>query len=136
MPAMPPTSAVPPLRTLRRVTLVMHSSLGDAVRPIWRRLGVLFRLSRLRGSTPAHGFACATRCLDNHFWRSHGFGVGDNFSAKPGEFFASRRRDIAANQYGDAVDGLYWVGALQSAHDSYPPAQQWYAVAGRVFLVL
>src|SRR6516225_5252595 len=28
MPAMPPTSAVPPLRTLRRVTVVMHPSLG------------------------------------------------------------------------------------------------------------
>jgi hypothetical protein len=100
-------------------------------------LECFFRLSRLRGSTRAHGFACATRCLDNHFWRFHGFGVESNFSAKPGEFFASQRRNnIVATSYGDAIGGLYRVTTLQPAHDSYPPAQQGIAVAERVFLVL
>jgi hypothetical protein len=100
-------------------------------------LECFFRLSRLHGSTAAHGFACATRCLDNHFWRSHGFGVGDNFSAKPGEFFAGPRRDgIIATSYGNAIGSLYRVAALQPVHDSYPPAQQGIAVAERVFLVL
>src|SRR5712691_4345388 len=38
MPAMPPARAVPLLRTLRRVTVVMDSSLGDALAgltPAW-----------------------------------------------------------------------------------------------------
>src|SRR5437868_1515046 len=70
---MPPASAVPPLRTLRRVTVVMHSSLGDgdALRPVWRRLGVGFRLSRLRGATRTRALACATRCFDNHLQVLH-----------------------------------------------------------------
>jgi hypothetical protein len=100
-------------------------------------LECFFRLSRLRGSTPAHGFACATRCLDNHFWRCLGFGAGADFGAKPGEFFASRRQDgIVANQYGDAIGGLYRVAALQPAHDSTLPRSNGIAVAERVFLVL
>jgi len=66
-----------------------------------------------------------------------GFGVEGNFSAKPGEFFVSQRRDdIVATSYGDAIGGLYRVATLQPAHVSYPPAQQGIAVAERVFLVL
>jgi hypothetical protein len=115
----------------------MHSSLGDAVRPIWRRLGVLFpsiaspwfnacARVRVRNALSRQSFLALSR-----------FGAGADFGAKPGEFFASQRQDgIVATSYGDAVDGLYWVGALQSAHDSYPPAQQGIAVAERVFLVL
>jgi hypothetical protein len=39
------------------------------------------------------------------FWRSRCF--GGNFGAKPGEFFASQRRDgIIATSYGDAIGGL------------------------------
>jgi hypothetical protein len=65
------------------------------------------------------------------------FGAESNFGAKPGEFFASRRRDgNVATSYGNATGRLYRVAALQPAHDSYPPAQQGIAVAERVFLVL
>jgi hypothetical protein len=61
------------------------------------------------------------------FWGSECFGAAGNFGANLSEFFVAQRRDdIVANRYGGAIGGLYRVGALQPAHDSYPPAQQCY----------
>jgi hypothetical protein len=46
-------------------------------------------------------------------WRSHSSSVGGDFGAKQGEFFAEQRRDdIVPKRYGDAVGGLYRLGAL------------------------
>src|SRR5215210_4997452 len=78
MPAMPPTSAVPPLRTLRRVTVVMHSSLGvSELMPFGQSYaGLESPLSRRRGSTHANATTCAIRWLD-HLQRR-----GGEFAAK------------------------------------------------------
>jgi hypothetical protein len=52
-------------------------------------------------------------------WCSHA-SVGGDFGAKQGEFFAAQRRDdIVPNGYGDAIGGLYRVGAPQPAYEAY-----------------
>src|SRR5215475_16008548 len=94
MPAMPPTSAVPPLRTLRRVTVVMHPSLCvSELMPCqsYAGLEVPFSLSRLRGSTHAHVVACAISWLYDHVLAFHLQRRDGEFAAKQGEFFAEQR---------------------------------------------
>jgi hypothetical protein len=95
----------------------------------------IYRVSvvqRMRAGSRANHVGSKMIC-----WRCHRFSVDGNFGAKPGEFFAARRRDdIVANQYGDAIGGLYRVGALQPAHDPTLPRSNGLAVAERVFLVL
>src|SRR4051794_16676119 len=55
MPAIPPTNAVPPLRTLRRVTVVMHSSLGmSELMPFGQSYAGLESLSAYRASVVQH----------------------------------------------------------------------------------
>src|SRR6202022_1049715 len=125
-PAMPPPSAVPLLRTLRRVTVVMHSSLvmcfgrsdaGLECLSVYRGCVV----QRMRAFSRAQHVVSTIIC-----WCSHS-SVGGDFGARQGEFFAEQRRDdIVPNRYGDAIGGLYRVGALQPAHEPYPPTQQWY----------
>jgi hypothetical protein len=86
----------------------------------------------MRARSRAHHVGSTMIC-----WRCHCFSVDGNVGAKPSELFArSRRDDIVANQYGDAIGGLYRVGALQPVHDSTLPRSNGIAVAERVFLVL
>src|SRR2546423_6240080 len=55
MPAIPPTNAVPPLRTLRRVTVVMHFSLGvSELMPFGQSYAGLESLSAYRASVVQH----------------------------------------------------------------------------------
>src|SRR4029079_12544089 len=94
MPAMPPTTAAPVLRTFRRVTVVMRSSSGDAIQPIYAgpESPSAYRASvrqRMRV-----GFACATRCFDNHLL-------------------------VLPMTYGEANGGMRRVGASRPAREPY-----------------
>src|SRR6266436_9342188 len=122
MPAMPPTSAVPLLRTFRRVTVVMHSSL--VVMPLGRSDAGLECLSdyrasvvqRMRTFSRAQHVVSAIIC-----WCFRASRVSGEFRARQGEFFAEQ--------------------ALQPGHDPYRhtgtlPRSTGVAVAERVFPVL
>src|SRR6266850_7917742 len=121
MPAMPPTSAVPLLRTLRRVTLVMHSSL---VILFGRSDAGLDSLSDYRASVVQRirAFSRAQHVVSTvSWWCSQTSSVDGNFGVKQGGFFAKR--------------------ALQPAHEPYRhigtlPRSSGVAVAERVFPVL
>src|SRR5258705_7872884 len=89
MPAMPPTSALPVLRTLRRVTFVMHSSLDDALGRSDAGL-ISLSLSRLRGSRHAHVVARATHRLDDHLLAFPRFQHQWRFRREQREFFAGQ----------------------------------------------
>src|SRR3954463_7972535 len=98
MPAMPPTSAVPPLRTLRRVTVVMHSSLGvSELMPFgqcYAGFESVFSLSRLRARQRA------IRWLDDHLLVFDSQRRGGEFAANQGEFFAEQQRDYIVPRNG------------------------------------
>src|SRR5216684_6303070 len=119
MPAMPPTTAAPLLRTFRRVTVVMHSSCGDALWPVCRRLEV-FSVDRASAAQRMRTFSHAQLVVSTIiYWCSHA-STGADFGAKQAEFFAAQRRDdIVPNRYGDALGGLYCLRALQPAYEAY-----------------
>src|SRR6202166_4134173 len=90
MPAMPPTSAVPPLRTLRRVTVVMHSSL---VMPLRRSDAGLDSLSDYRASVVqrTRAFSRAQHVVSTIIcWCFRASRVSGEFGARQGEFFAEQ----------------------------------------------
>src|SRR5258708_31700769 len=89
MPAMPPTTATPLLRTFRRVTVVMHSSSGDFGRSdagleslSVHRVSVV---QRMRTFSRAQDVVSTIIC-----WCSHSSSVGGDFGAKQGGFFAEQ----------------------------------------------
>ena len=87
---MPPTSAVPLLRTLRRVTLVMHSSL---VMLFGRSDAGLDSLSDYRASVVQciRAFLRAQHVVSTVIcWCSQTPSAGGKFGVKQGGFFAKR----------------------------------------------
>src|SRR5216684_4420991 len=87
MPAMPPTSAVPLLRTLRRVTVVMDSSLGDSagLTPAW---------SPFQSIAPPWFNACARSGVRNTLSRRSFVGV----STLPASVAISARDSVNSSQ--------------------------------------
>src|SRR5260370_31185129 len=107
MPAMPPKSAVPILRTLRRVTVVMHSSL---VMRFGRSDAGLEPFSVYRASVVQ---------------RMHTFSRVQHVASRIIYWC-----DIVLNRCGDAIGGLYCIGAPQPAHEPHRPTGPSHAAMG------
>src|SRR5882724_5040817 len=111
MPAMPPARAVPLLRTLRRVTVVMDSSLGDALAgltPAWipfQTIGASV-IQRMRKFARAQRVVSTIIC-----WCFHASGAGGDFDVKQVDSSQSRHCKPAHEPY---------------RHTGTLPAPQWY----------
>src|SRR5258708_15693680 len=122
MPAMPPTSAVPLLRTFRRVTVVMHSSL--VVMPLGRSDAGLECLSDYRASAVQRmgTFPRAQHVVSTIIcWCFRASRVSGEFGARQGEFFAEQALQ---------------PGLFPYRHIGTLPRSTGVAVAERVFPVL
>jgi hypothetical protein len=88
--------AAPLLRTFRRVTVVMHSSSGDALRPVWGCLSDCraSAVQRLRTFSRAQHVVSTIIC-----WCSQSSDVDSDFGVKQGEFFAERLLQAAHEPY-------------------------------------
>src|SRR5258708_3513865 len=114
MAAMPPTTAAPLLRSFRRVTVVMHSSCGNALRPSDAGLESL-SVERASVIQRMRAFSRAQRVVSTIIcWCSHA-GTGMAISAR------NRLNSSPSSGaiYGDAIGGLYGIGALQPGYEAY-----------------
>src|SRR3954451_24723211 len=99
MPAMPPTTAAPLLRTFRRVTIVMHSSSGDA---FGRSDAGLKCLSDYRASIVQRmrTLSCAQHVVSTMIcWSFRSSDVGGRFPRETGRMFAEQLLQPAHEPY-------------------------------------